>query len=82
VAKQSEIKDLKNLGPQSEDWLNAIGIYSKNDLKKVGPKRAFELVKRAGFHPSINLLYALIGAINGQHWIDVAKSVKIEDLFN
>jgi len=81
VFKESEIRKLKNLGPVSEKRLNSVGIYTRQDLEKVGPKSAFDLIKRAGFHPTVNLLYALVGAINGEHWVEVAKNIKIEEIF-
>src|SRR5690606_27244097 len=33
-------------------------------------------VKRAGFRPSLNLLYAMAGAIDDCHWTDVAEARK------
>lgn len=32
----NKISKLKNLGPKSEQWLNAIGVHNLEDLKAMG----------------------------------------------
>jgi len=81
MSDKSELTKLKGIGPVSEKWLNAVGVYTKEDLEKIGPRRVYEMVKRAGFHPTVNLLYALVGALNGVHWMEVAESIKVEEFF-
>lgn len=48
--------------------LAAVGIRSESDLRKNGSLGAFALVREAGYNPSLNLLYALEGALIGQKW--------------
>ncbi|MDY0021364.1 TfoX/Sxy family protein [Arenimonas caeni] len=67
----SEGNKLRNIGPKSAAWLRQTGIRTHEDLVAVGALAAFVRVKRAGFKPSLNLLYALEGAILGCHWQDV-----------
>jgi hypothetical protein len=64
---------LRNIGPKSMAWLRQTGVRSLDDLKAVGSLAAFVRVKRAGFKPSLNLLYALEGAILDCHWQDVPE---------
>jgi hypothetical protein len=64
---------LRNIGPKSMAWLRQTGVRSLDDLKAVGALAAFVRVKRAGFKPSLNLLYALEGAILDCHWQDVPE---------
>lgn len=59
---------LQNIGPKSAAWLRQVGVRSLDDLKKHGAVGAFLKVKKAGFRPSLNLLYALAGAERGCHW--------------
>lgn len=62
---------LRNIGPKSMAWLRQTGVRTLADLKAVGALAAFVRVKRAGFRPSLNLLYALEGAILDCHWQDI-----------
>ncbi len=67
----SEISRLRNLGPKSESWLNAVGIFTREDLERMGSVVTYKLVQQHDFAPSINLLYALEGALRDVHWTDL-----------
>lgn len=69
---------LRNIGPKSAAWLRQTGIRSQEDLESVGALAAFVRVKRAGFKPSLNLLYALEGAILGCHWQEIPDERRSE----
>ncbi|GAB3509120.1 TfoX/Sxy family protein [Pseudoxanthomonas daejeonensis] len=64
---------LRNIGPKSAAWLRQVGLRSPEDLVAAGAVHAFLKVKRAGFKPSLNLLYALEGALLDCHWHDVPE---------
>ena len=64
---------LRNIGPKSAAWLRQVGLRSAEDLVAAGAVQAFVKVKRAGFKPSLNLLYALEGALLDCHWHDVPE---------
>lgn len=86
------LRDLQGLGPKSEQMLVAAGIDSVATLQSVGAIRAFVtvthyqqdqqmLLSKEGspvkkVKPSLNLLYALVGALEGEHWLSIAKSQK------
>jgi hypothetical protein len=63
---------LLNVGPKSTAWLRQVGIRTEDALREAGAVGAFVKVKRAGFRPSLNLLYALEGALTGCHWQQIA----------
>ncbi|HGG60838.1 MAG TPA: hypothetical protein ENK26_13140 [Gammaproteobacteria bacterium] len=43
----------------------------------IGPVRAFlRLRAECSVKPSLNFLYAMVGALEGKHWADIAKSEK------
>jgi len=69
---------LRNIGPKSMAWLRQTGVRSLEDLQSVGALAAFVRVKRAGFRPSLNLLYALEGAILDCHWQDIPDARRAE----
>jgi hypothetical protein len=69
---------MRNIGPKSAAWLRQVGVRSVEDLARIGPVDAFLKVKRAGFRPSRNLLYALAGALADCHWAELPAARKRE----
>jgi DNA transformation protein and related proteins len=65
------VPKLRNIGPKSAAWLRQVGLHTPQDLAGAGPVEAFMRVRRAGFKPSLNLLYALEGALLDCHWQQV-----------
>ena len=65
---------LRNIGPKSAAWLRQVGLRSLQDLQDAGPVGAYLKVRRAGFKPSLNLLYALEGARQDCHWQEVPET--------
>ena len=65
----SELAALRNLGVVSAAWLEAAGIRSTDQLRRLGAVEAF---RRVAFHRggdvSLNLLYALEGALRDVRW--------------
>ena len=64
----SEIRTLKNLSEVSEKWLNQAGIFTRADLQRLGPVAAWERVRALGYPASLNLVYAIQGALLDMHW--------------
>jgi DNA transformation protein len=64
---------IRNVGPKSAAWLRQVGVRTLEDLVRIGPVESFLKVKRAGFRPSLNLLYAMAGAIDDCHWTDLPE---------
>lgn len=69
----TRIQDMAGLGPKAEEMLASAGITTAEDLRAAGAVQAFLSVKRAGLPVSLNLLWALEGALTGQHWQVVAR---------
>ena len=69
---------MRNIGPKSAAWLRQVGLRSLDDLAAVGTVEAFMRVKRAGFKPGLNLLYAIEGALLDCHWQDVPEERRHE----
>ncbi len=70
------LDELTNIGPTSKKWLHAIGIDTLADLKTMGVVAAYSLVKAQGYNASLNLLYALHGALTGQRWNELSAETK------
>lgn len=67
------IASLPNLGPKSQAMLAAAGIADAAQLRALGSVAAFAKVKAVHPSASLNLLWALEGALSGARWQDVAK---------
>lgn len=72
------IRDLRNLGPGSEQRLALIGIDTVAALRERGAVGAYLALRVAGQSPTLNFLWALHGALEpwpeGRDWREVARS--------
>jgi hypothetical protein len=67
---------IPNIGPKTQAQLRQIGIRTHEDLARFGVVDAFVRLKRAGFKPSLNALYALEGALSNRHWTSLSVEEK------
>jgi DNA transformation protein len=68
-----ELASIANLGPKSAAILAAAGINSLEHLAMPGSVAAFAMARRSGAGVSLNLLWAIEGALTGQSWQAVAR---------
>jgi DNA transformation protein len=64
---------LRNLGPRSEQLLASAGITTVAQLRKLGSVAAYARVRRVSGSVSLNLLWALEGALTDLPWQEVAR---------
>jgi DNA transformation protein len=74
------LRDLKNLGPKSEAALARVGIVTPEEFCAVDPFDVYVRLKVQVPGTSLVVLYALIGAIEGQHWLEVKRQRRSEIL--
>ena len=74
--KKSELSKLRNIGAVSEAWLNEVGIFTRADLEEAGAVEAYRRVRARGHNASLNLVYAVQGAIMDLHWTDLPFELK------
>lgn len=67
------IAEMRNLGPRSAATLSHAGISRPDQLHRIGSVQAFLRVKHSGLKPSINLLWAIEGALTDLPWQQVAR---------
>lgn len=72
-ASTCDLEGLPNLGPKSRTALEAAGIDSIGALRRLGSVAAYARAKRVSKNVSLNLLWALEGALTGLSWLDVAR---------
>lgn len=68
------VSALKGLGAKSQEMLAKAGIKSEAQLRKLGSVRAYAKTKAVCPRASLNLLWALEGALSGRDWKAVAES--------
>ncbi len=68
TAPPSGLAGMGSLGPVSTKWLSAIGVHSRRDLEKLGAVDAYAILKASGYNASLNLVYAIEGALTGRDW--------------
>lgn len=74
-----KIRHLRGLGPKSEALLATININNPEQLKQIGAIRAFlKLKKLSGTQPNMNLLYAMVGALEDENWLTIAQQQKYQ----
>ena len=72
------VSELRNLGPRSVEWLAAIGVTTRADLERLGSVEIYRLLKAKGLPASLNLVWAIEGAIADIDWREVPPGLKAE----
>lgn len=67
----------RNLGPVSRRKLAEAGIFDRGHLQALGAAAAWWQVKRVWPEASLNLLWALQGALEDLPWQQVAKEQRL-----
>lgn len=72
-----ELAALTNLGPVSARWLYDAGIETPDALREVGALGAFRRIAlHRGGDVTLNLLYALDGALRSERWDHLPVQVR------
>lgn len=74
TASSTALVALPNLGPKSVAVLAQAGIRTVAQLRQLGAVAAYAAAKQKTPTVSLNLLWALEGALSGIPWQEVAKA--------
>ncbi len=84
MSSLTSLSDLPNIGPRSQEWLNAIGLYTLVELENVGAVETYRQLRELDFPVTLNLVYAIQGAIMDCPWNhlppDIRESLKSQVL--
>jgi DNA transformation protein len=86
MGEPKTLRELKSLGPKSQEMLARAGITTVEQLQALGSVVAFVRAKQANHGVSLNLLWALESALTGLPWQEVARAhrtsllLAVEDL--
>jgi DNA transformation protein len=75
--KDAKPSALPNLGPKSDAMLAAVGIKTVEQLRNAGAVGAYIALTDAGHGPSLNLLWAIEGALTNRDWREVAHEDRL-----
>lgn len=67
---------LLGLGPVSLRVLRAAGIANRADLERLGPVRAYIAAKQIDPNVTLNLLWAIAGALTDTHWTKLSAEYR------
>jgi DNA transformation protein and related proteins len=76
----SDLASMRGLGPASAKMIAQAGVTASVDLKKADLYQLYARIKQQQPKVSINLLYAMIGAVEDEDWRMIAKERRSEVL--
>lgn len=71
------LSDLRNFGPRSIAMLATIGIRTHAELAACGAIDTFIRLRQAGQPATLNMLWALEGALTDRDWKQVARDDRL-----
>jgi len=77
--RNKSLTDLRNIGKKIAGRLNEVGIFSEDNLRRVGAVGAHRMIKER--YPDETLpvcyyLYSFEGALNDEHWDEIGEHRK------
>lgn len=70
---------IKNIGPETEEWLRKVGITSKAQFDKLGAEKTYLMLLEAGHEPDESLRHRLKGAEEELDWHIIAAREKASE---
>lgn len=77
---QKRIRDLAGFGPKSEQIFETVGITNVDQFMQIDPYELYGLLKQHVKGTGLNSMYAILGAREGLHWQEIARTRKTEIL--
>lgn len=71
---------MRNLGPKSQALLKTVGVHNLDQLKTCDPYALYHQLNQQNAGVSLNLLYAMIGAQEDRHWLEIKAQRRLEIL--
>jgi len=63
-----ELTQLPNLGKTAARWLEAVGVATEKQLQRLGAVGDYRVLKGQGYPVTLNVVYAVHGALSGLDW--------------
>ena len=72
------VSSIRNLGPASDTGFARAGIHTADDLRALGPDKAYAQLLAAGSRPHFIGYYAMVMGLMGRPWNDCRGTEKEE----
>jgi DNA transformation protein and related proteins len=72
----TKIKDARNLGPKSAEWLADLGIHTLEDLEEKGVVATWKALQNFHEGANKNMLWAMMGAVMDLDWREIPIELK------
>ena len=79
MAQNRRLTDLRNIGKKIAGRLNEVGIFSEDELRRVGAAQAHRMVKEKHSNETLPVcyyLYSFEGALTDKHWDEIGEKRK------
>ena len=79
MSRNKSLTELKNIGNKIAGRLNEIGIFSEEDLRRVGAVGAHRMIREKYLDDTLPVcyyLYSFEGAITDKHWDEIGEQRK------
>lgn len=79
MSQNKSLTGFKNIGKKIADRLNEVGIFSEDDLRRVGAVEAHRMIKErypVETLPVCYYLYSFEGALTDEHWDEIGEQRK------
>lgn len=80
MSTPGRLRDMRGLGPRSEEWLALVGIDTPEGLRAADPFEVYARLREQVPDFNLNGLYALIGAVEERSWLEVKRERRTEIL--
>ena len=77
---EQRLRDLKGFGPKSEEILAKVGVTNVEQFMEIDSYQLYKKLKAKVKGTGLNSMYAILGAKEGLHWQEIAKTRKTEIL--
>ena len=79
MSRNRSLTDLRNIGKKIAGRLNEVGIFSEDDLRRVGAVGAHRKLKERYPDETLSIcyyLYSFEGALTDEHWDEIGEHRK------
>lgn len=79
MSRSRNLIDLKNIGKKIAGRLNEVGLFSEDDLRRVGAVGAHRMIRERYLDETLSVcyyLYSFEGALTDKHWNEIGEQRK------
>ncbi len=78
IPDSASVQELRNIGPKTTAWLEAVGLGTVGELRAAGLREAYYRIKAKGFPINAVWLYAIDAGLQNKDWLEQTDERKAE----